>query len=158
MENSVYRIAWQIGKLRRTIYEWHGNPSPDKFIETKKIENDVAIRTELAILRLGQLDIALIPGEIYPELVLGGVQDPADPGADFPDAAIEPAIYPQMKNKHRMIIGLANDELGYFIPKRQWDEKAPYCYGLKKSQYGEINSIGPEAAPLLCKLFVELGK
>ena len=25
-----------------------------------------------------------------------------------------------------MIIGLANDELGYIIPKRQWDEKPPF--------------------------------
>ena len=26
-----------------------------------------------------------------------------------------------------MIVGLANDEIGYIIPKRQWDEKAPFA-------------------------------
>ena len=51
---------------------------------------------------------------------------------------------------------LANDELGYFIPKRQWDEKAPYCYGLMKAQYGEVNSVGPEAAPIICGAFEKL--
>ena len=55
-----------------------------------------------------------------------------------------------------MVIGLANDEIGYIIPKRQWDEKPPYCYGRKKPQYGEINSLGPETAPLICQAFKDL--
>lgn len=50
------------------------------------------------------------------------------------------------KSKYRLLMGLANDEIGYIIPKRQWDEKPPFCYGLKKSQYGEINSLGPDTA------------
>ena len=57
-----------------------------------------------------------------------------------------------------MLIGLANDELGYVIPKRQWDEKPPFCYGLKKAQYGEVNSLGPDTAPLLCEAFRKLAK
>jgi hypothetical protein len=85
--------------------------------------------------------------------VLGKVQDPADAGADYPMAGVEPSIYGQLKAKHRMIVGLANDEIGYIIPKRQWDEKPPYCYGRKKSQYGEVNSLGPDTAPLLCDAF-----
>ena len=28
-------------------------------------------------------------------------------------------------------------ELGYILPKRQWDEKPPFCYGRKSAQYGE---------------------
>jgi hypothetical protein len=55
-----------------------------------------------------------------------------------------------------MLIGLGNDELGYFVPKRQWDEKPPFSYGLKKSQYGEQNSVGPDAAPIICSLFKSL--
>jgi hypothetical protein len=44
---------------------------------------------------------------------------------------------------------LANDELGYIIPKRQWDKAAPYAYGKEAGQYGEINSCSPDAAPIL---------
>jgi hypothetical protein len=91
-------------------------------------------------------------------LVLGKVQDPPDKGADFPDAPIEPAIYAQLRGKHKMLIGLGNDEIGYLIPKRQWDEKAPFCYGLTKAQYGEINSCGPDTAPVICKAFADLVK
>src|SRR5271165_1293241 len=93
---------------------------------------------------------------IYSELVLGKVQDPVDPGADFPDAPVEPSIYGALSSPHRMLIGLANDELGYIIPKRQWDEKAPFCYSRKTAQYGEVNSLGPETAPLVCAAFREL--
>ncbi len=156
VENNIYRLAWSFGVLNRQMYLWEGNATPKKFMTTKDVSKPVAVKTELGFLKLGPLEIAAIPGEIYPELVLGKVQQPADPGADYPDAPAEPAIYDQMKAKHRMLIGLANDELGYFIPKRQWDEKAPFCYGLKKSQYGEMNSVGPEAAPVITRTFKAL--
>src|SRR5947199_3339525 len=116
----------------------------------------VCFTTVVGWFRLGEFDVAFIPGEIYPELVLAKTQDPPDPGADFPDAPKEPAVYKQMRGPYRMIIGLANDEVGYIIPKRQWDEKPPFCYGRKTSQYGEINSVGPDTAPILCNAFKEL--
>jgi hypothetical protein len=158
MNNKLYLVGWQLGVLKRPAFLWTGDVAKAK--PTEKIEADktYCIQTELSYLRLGDLDVACIPGEIYPELVLDKVQDPVDPGADFPDAAIEPAIYKQLPGPHRMIIGLACDEIGYIIPKRQWDEKPPFCYGLKKAQYGEVNSLGPDTAPLLCKVFEELAK
>ncbi len=156
INNKLYRLGWQLGTLQRPVYVWNGEPRPKEFVETKDVSRPVAVKTEIGYLRLGELEVAVIPGEIYPELVLGKVQDPADPGADFPNAPIEPAIYAQLRGRHRMIIGLGNDELGYFIPKRQWDEKPPFCYGLKKAQYGEINSVGPEAAPIICEAFRRL--
>ena len=55
-----------------------------------------------------------------------------------------------------MIVGLGNDEIGYIIPKRQWDVKPPFCYGLKKAQYGEKNSVGPDAAAIICATFKDL--
>ncbi|MFO0936990.1 MAG: hypothetical protein U0798_10805, partial [Gemmataceae bacterium] len=156
MDNMMFRLAWQAGTLSREMFEWNGVASPKEFVQTKDIKRPVASKTELGHLKLGELEVAVIPGEIYPELVLGGVQDPVDPGADFPDAPIEPSIYGQLKSKHKMIVGLGNDELGYFIPKRQWDEKKPFCYGRNSAQYGEINSVGPEAAPVICGEFQKL--
>jgi hypothetical protein len=156
LDNKLYLLARQLGVLQREAFVWNGDlykAEPAKEIKTTK---PLCMRTEIAWLRLGDLDIAAIPGEIYPELVLDKVQDPPDPGADFPDAPIEPAIYKQLRGPHRMLIGLAGDEIGYIIPKRQWDEKAPFCYGREKSQYGEINSLGPNTAPLLCGAFRDL--
>jgi hypothetical protein len=158
IDNNVYRLAWQFGILARPAYRWDGNPTPKEFVITQEIAKPVAVKTEVGYLKLGDLEVAVIPGEIYPELVLGKVQDPADPAADFPNAPREPAIYDQLKGKHRLLIGLGNDEIGYIIPKRQWEEKPPFCYGLKKAQYGEGNSVGPEAAPILCEAFKALLK
>ena len=156
--NFLYKLGWQAGVLDRVFYVWEDDPHPAKPVEAKDINKSGAIRTELGHLKLGDVEVAIIPGEIYPELVLGKVQDPVDKGADFPDAPIEPSIYGQMGGKYKMIIGLGNDEIGYILPKRQWDAKAPYCYGRKKDQYGEENSVGPDAGPILCKAFAELVK
>lgn len=153
LDNKFYLLARQLGVLEREAFAWTGDPyRADPFVRKKP----PCLRTEIAWLRLGNLDVAAIPGEIYPELVLDRVQNPADPGADFPNAPIEPAIYKQLAGPYRMIIGLANDEIGYIIPKRQWDEKPPFCYGRKEPQYGEINSVGPETAPILCEAFRDL--
>ena len=156
--NEAYKLGWKVGMLKRTFYVWENDPFPAKAVETKDLVKPGALKTELGYLKMGDLEVAIIPGEIYPELVLGKVQDPADPAADFPDALIEPSIYGQFRGKHKMIIGLGCDEIGYIIPKRQWDAKAPFCYGRKSDQYGEMNSVGPDAAPILCKAFADLVK
>jgi hypothetical protein len=156
MDNKGYLLMRQIGVLERQAFLWADDPYKAEPAPAAEAEKRLCLRTEVGRLRLGELEAACIPGEIYPELVLDKVQDPPDPGADFPDAPIEPAIYKQLAGPHRMLIGLANDEIGYIIPKRQWDEKPPFCYGLKQAQYGESNSVGPDAAPVLCRAFKEL--
>jgi DNA-binding beta-propeller fold protein YncE len=156
LTNKAYLLGRRLGVLDREGFLWTGDPYHAEPAAPKEVTRPLCIRTEVGWLRLGDVEVAAIPGEIYPELVLDQVQDPPDPGADFPDAPVEPAIYKQMKAPHRMIVGLANDEVGYIIPKRQWDEKPPYCYGRTKPQYGEGNSVGPDAAPVLCRAFREL--
>jgi hypothetical protein len=151
-------LGRQLGVLERQAFLWTGDSSKAEPVEGSPAKKSLCLKTEIAWLRLGELDITALPGEIYPELVLDKVQDPPDPGADFPDAPIEPAIYKQLRGPYRMLIGLANDEIGYIIPKRQWDEKPPFCYGRDKPQYGEMNSLGPDTAPILCKAFAELVK
>lgn len=159
IDNPFYVLGFNLGVLKREAYLWKGDPlKADPAGAKVDSKTRLAIQSEVGWVKLGDLEIAAIPGEIYPELVLSKVQDPADPAADFPDAPIEPGIYAQMKSKHRMIVGLANDEIGYILPKRQWDEKAPFCYGRKKSQYGEENSLGPETGPIVCEMFRALVK
>ncbi len=105
--------------------------------------------TEVGYLRLGQLHVAAIPGEIYPELVYGQFPAAAEPGVDYPQAPLEPTIEKLLPGKRVLILGLANDEIGYIIPRRQWDWWPPYAYGRSRSQYGEINSCGPDVARVI---------
>jgi hypothetical protein len=106
-------------------------------------------RTEIDVLRIGDAMILTVPGELYPEIVQGGVV--ALPGRYYPVLPQEvPPLREAMEKHAKMafVIGLANDEIGYIVPKSEWDTKAPFVYN-NKDQYGEENSGGPEVAPMI---------
>ena len=149
LENPLYRVAQMAGVLKRDGQVWTGDFETIGGPVKGDAKELVAATTEVAYLRLGQFHVACIPGELYPELVYGKFQDPVEPNVDFPDAPLEPSVMKLLPGDKTMLIGLANDELGYIIPKRQWDSVAPFAYGRKKSQYGEENSCGPQIAGVL---------
>lgn len=154
LANPLYQAGRAFGLLTRDALIWNDDfeklgPPAAASTPVEKL----AVKTEVAYLRLGQVHVAALPGELYPELVYGEFQDPADPGADFPEAALEPAVMDLLPDRKMLLLGMANDEIGYIIPKRQWDRKAPFAYGRKESQYGEINSCGPETAPIVMEAF-----
>jgi hypothetical protein len=127
----------------------------------KAFRPDGSSETVVGYLRLAhgkdlKLEAATIPGELYPELSVGGVEKYA--GADFPAAPVEPPIKQQMHAPYRMLFGLANDEIGYIIPKSEWDNQAPWLQDAPKRWYGEVNSIGPEAAPIVAAAFAALAR
>lgn len=131
----------------------------DLFRGRKKFNDDKTTTTPVGALRFFHgreplLDVALVPGELYPELSAGGIERYA--GADYPDAPLEPPIKSLMRAKYRVLVGLANDEIGYIIPKAEWDEKAPWLNNAKERWYGEVNSVGPEAAPMIVAAFASL--
>lgn len=147
LANEGFRAARAAGVLDRAAWRWTGHREQrGEPISAGKSDPDEALETEVAYLRLGELEVAAIPGEVYPELVYGKFQDPVDPGADFPDAPLETPICRILTGKKIMILGLANDELGYILPKRQWDVSPLYRYGGTSPQYGEVNSVGPDTA------------
>lgn len=148
--NVLYRAARLAGVLKREGRVWEGDFLKfGEIITDDNVAKPTAVESEVAYLRLGELHIACIPGEIYPELVYGKYQEPVDPGADYPDAPLEPTVDGLMPGKKWLMLGLANDEVGYIIPRRQWDSVPPYAYGREQPQYGEINSCSPEVAPIL---------
>ena len=67
-----------------------------------------------------------------------------------------PPLRELMPGRVKFIFGLANDEIGYLIPKSEWDQRPPYLYGAKKPLYGEVNSVGPDAAGRLHAALREL--
>jgi hypothetical protein len=124
-----------------------------------KLNKGQGVRTEVSYIRLLMgvhvvAEIVTVPGEIYPELVNGGIT--RYPGADYPDAPFEPAIRPHLKSKYQFIFGLANDELGYIIPKAEYDDQPPWLRNKKDRWYGEVNSAGPDIAGAVTKALVRL--
>lgn len=130
LKNKGYLLAGFLGLLDRGHVKWQ------------------TLRSEVAFLTFGGASIACVPGEIYPEIINGGIEQPE--GRDFDGPVVEsPPIREMMPGSPRFVFGLANDEIGYILPKTQWDAKAPYTYGSKNGMYGEINSVGPDVAPIL---------
>ncbi len=156
LTNPLYIAARKMGLIQREAFIWKNDPyKKGEPYADSDTQSQPAVETEVGYMRLGELHVASIPGEIYPELIYGKIEDPAVAGADFPDAPKEKHITAILPGPKMLILGLANDEIGYIIPKRQWDVFAPYAYGRTRTQYGEINSIGPDTAPILMKAIEE---
>jgi hypothetical protein len=130
IDNPLFRLASALGLFGR------GQPRLNH------------IRTEVAMLRFGEAAIACVPGELYPEIANGGIVRPQ--GADFDIEPVEvPALRAFMPGRVTFLIGLANDEIGYIIPRSEWDDVPPWLYGRQSRLYGEINSLGPDTAPTI---------
>lgn len=73
------------------------------------------IQTEMVSVELGPAVFVTVPGELSPELVVGGY---GRPEPDCPDTGrpYEPTIESSWERPVRFILGLGQDELGYIIP------------------------------------------
>jgi len=137
LDNTLYRLAAVLGIIDRGTPQW------------------MKVRSEVAYWTLGPASFLHQPGELYPEILNGGVEAPE--GQDYELQPLEtPSIRSFMTGKYQFTVGLSNDMIGYIIPKSEWDEKPPFIYDYEESPYGEINSLGPETGPLLYKAIREV--
>ena len=111
--------------------------------------------SEVAFIQIGDASITGVPGELYPEIAVGGIENPI--GADYDIAPQEvPHLRSQFPNKLNLMVNLANDAIGYIIPKSEWDDEAPWIYGENDETYGEVVSLGPNTAPIVHENLVKL--
>ncbi|MGD9724592.1 MAG: hypothetical protein AB7O59_03995 [Pirellulales bacterium] len=82
--------------------------------------------TEMALITLGEAQLVTIPGELLPEVSF--------------------EIQEKMTGFPRILIGLANDELGYIIPE----------YDFRDDTYEETMSQGPATAPIVRETAIRL--
>ena len=137
LDNPLFRLGAVLGVLDRGMSGWF------------------KMRSEVAAWTVGPASFLSVPGEIYPEIINAGIETPE--GQDYAIAPIEvPPLRSLMPGDYRFVIGMSNDEIGYIIPKSEWDEKPPFLYGAKGSPYGEVNSVGPETAPIIHRELVQV--
>lgn len=128
MDNQLFHLAAYLGIFERGFTSWKH------------------IRSEVSAWTLGPATFVHVPGELYPEILHGGIESPAN--ADFELDPVEvPALQTQIPGQYKFFGGLSNDMIGYIVPKSQWDTEPPFTYDYKNRPYGEINSLGPETAP-----------
>jgi len=93
---------------------------------------------------------AVIPGEVSGVVLGQGARHGRSRRGLCRAANVEPAIYKQFAGAHRMLIGLANDEIGYIIRSGSGTRRRRSA----TTQEGAVrraDSVGPEAAPLMCE-------
>ena len=117
----------------------------------------VRYSSEVAYIKLGNATITAIPGELYPEIAVGGIENPS--GADFETAPQEvPNLRSQLPGEVNLMVNLANDAIGYIIPRSEWDDATPWIYGEEEETYGEIVSLGPDTGPDIHRAVLDLVK
>ena len=125
------------------------------------------LTSEMTLLELGALLLCLMPGEIFPELVWGGEYGDANPdGKPGADGAENPAPLAEIAAANGfgqlLVVGLANDELGYIVPPSDFllNEEIPYLDNIEdykgENHYEETNSVGPLTAPIIAETFEKL--
>lgn len=115
------------------------------------------VKTELSILQLGNLGVALLPGEIFPELVLGGEYGKSNIWGENPEPLLTLAQKQGLDTL--LVVGLANDEIGYIVPPSDFlvNPELPYLERFvdfkDEDHYEETNSVGPECAQAVADAF-----
>ena len=137
LENTLYRYYKFLGIL-------------DNPINFNIFKGKYYFKTETSVLQISNLTFILIPGEIFPELVLGGSYINPEGNNLNPQTIQELTLGKNIENL--IIIGLCNDEIGYIIPPSDFlvDEKYPYINKYEdqngENHYEETNSVGINAA------------
>jgi hypothetical protein len=136
---AISRVEWET-ELDNTLFMYYkflgilGNSSRQDLL------GRYYLTTELSVIRLGDLGLTLVPGELFPELVkgTGRAEDPRGLAQIARDHGMEDML----------ILGLANDEIGYIVPPSDFvlDGELPYVREAEGDHYEETNSVGPNCA------------
>jgi hypothetical protein len=149
VHNGGFQLLFDQGVFQREVIEMDGKGY---------------VRSEMGVLELGPIRMLTVPGELLPELAVGGYDGSQmfqsevpliDPNnTNPPDLAAAPGgpyIKQRMLSPYTWIIGLGNDELGYIIPEYSFELAAslPYLNEAEGDHYEETNSIGPHIAGIV---------
>ena len=144
MDNPLYLCLKFLGVLENEVVEGDS-------------DSGYLVCSEMSVLRLGDLHIVCMPGEIFPELVFGGEYHYYGTHGENPTPLREIAAGYGVEDM--LIIGLCNDELGYIVPPSDFlvNEAAPYIEKIEditgENHYEETNSLGPKTAHTIAETF-----
>jgi hypothetical protein len=147
--NDSFKLAFMQGIFQREIVEMNGKQY---------------LTTEMGVLELGPVRMLTVPGELLPELAVGGydgsqmfteMADFIDPNnTNPPDVSMAPQgpyLKQRLGSPYTWLLGLGNDELGYIIPNYDFvlSDSLPYLNEAEGDHYEETNSLGPHMADIV---------
>jgi hypothetical protein len=118
------------------------------------VSTDSLLTSEMHMILIGEVWVLALPGEVFPELVNGGIT--AQEGADYEGRPESPSHRPLMLGSVNMVAGNAGDALGPIVPYVEWDRAAPLGPGRDGFPVEESRSAGPRTANVLQRGFINL--
>lgn len=171
VENSRYRLALPSLTFGHRLFDAKGRPLPDwkkwslalrHLLVGLTERTEPWVESEVSLLRVGPALILGLPGEVFPELALGGYDGRASFGRplltpgnpDPPDvsrAPEAPYLLDLVQAQVPILAGLANDELGYIVPAYDFKTRGSKLMlpRMPGHHYEETNSIGPSVTRIL---------
>ncbi len=155
VENWGFQVLFLTGIVERALYDYDTESPIDE-------SNVPSIETEVDLLRVGPLSILTCPGELFPEVNIGGYDgshtgaedawliDPKNPNPpDLSAAPTGPYLRERVMGEQVWLLGLGNDQLGYFVPPYDFElhPSSPWFDEAEGDHYEETNSLGPETVP-----------
>lgn len=156
LENVGFQHAFNLGLIDRDLVDAAGN-SIDRPLEIGTTE--AFLRSEMAYVKLGNVSLLTVPGELHPELAIGGYDGSATPGGaenlwsadnegieSLSDAPPPPYLRDLLDTEVTMILAVSQDFVGYIMPtfNFQLHPSSPYVDSHDwNHHYEETNSLGP---------------
>lgn len=170
IENFGFQLLFTLGVLDREVYQADGTVHPSPSVGTL-----VYAKSQLVNLEVGSVEMITIPGELHPELAVGGYDGSRTPGgiekiwseentgdsrSDLAQAPNGPYLRDMMDKPNTFVLGLTQDQLGYILPKFNFklDEGTPWfdeacCHG---HHYEETNATSAEIGGIIQEAYLEM--
>lgn len=160
LQNRFFQVALLAGLFgtERPTFAW------DDMRAILPGRNEPSLRTEVSVIDIGRASIATVPGELDPDLFVGGydgshtpegidINPPMPNAPDLDDAPPPPYLRDLLLERegaeHAFLFALANDQIGYLIPEFNYvlHPTAPYVREAEGEHYDETYSIGIDGWP-----------
>ncbi|MGN0546489.1 MAG: hypothetical protein ACI4I3_04080 [Acutalibacteraceae bacterium] len=135
VENNILKLAAKGGLLTNQI--------------VKTGIGKYEVHSEIGYAEFGKnISVAIIPGEIAPEIVFGGTVSAAESwdGTEWN----YPSFSEVAGNRKLIVFGITNDQIGYLLPDNEWHSYL--------TENEEIVSIGQDAGACIVEAYLSLYK
>ena len=142
VENPLLLTAKASNRIPTTLYPQDEIPVQEQWRSSSDLLTSY-IKTESNFITLGPISILTMGGELYPELLVGGI----DPSIGIPPNNQSPLEVPLELNPnwddspYKFFFGLTNDFTGYVIPQSEWDGSFGGYYGEQFATSADGGSI-----------------
>ena len=119
----------------------------------------MAIKTEMTYIEIGELNMLLLPCELFPELAYGGYLSAEESAQGLPPEVNPLPLVDIAQDKELLVFGVTNDFTGYVVPPNDFmlNPTRPYIDRardrLGRGHYEETNSLGPKTAGVIAQTF-----